>query len=126
MKFARTGLILCTENYRDCVSFYTGVLGLPVMYSLDNEHSQLTCCDMGQGNYLMIETGGKAVSGKKSVAQNPVWLRFNVDDVDGAARELSTKQVAVKLRKEVWGTVADFADPDGNLCSFRDEASFGQ
>ena len=126
MKFTRTGVILCTENYRDCVSFYTETLDLPVMYSLDNDHSKLTCCDTGNGNYLMIETGGKAASGRKSTARNPVWLRFNVEDVAAAARHLSSKGVAVKLRKEVWGTLADFTDPDGNPCSLRDEATFGQ
>lgn len=126
MKFARSGVILCTENYRQCVSFYTEVLDLPVMFSLDNEHSQLTCCDLGKGNYLMIEQGGKAVPGRKTYAENPVWLRFNVDDVARSVAQLSNKGVEVNLRQEVWGTVADFCDPDGNVCSLRDEKSFGQ
>jgi len=126
MKFARTGVILCTENYRQCVSFYTGILGLRVMFSLDNEHSQLTCCDMGNGNYLMIEQGGTAVEGRKTYAQNPVWLRFNVDDVDEVAAQLAEKNVEVDLRREPWGTVADVVDPDGNVCSLRDEATFGR
>lgn len=126
MKFSRTGVILCTENYHQCVSFYSETLELPIMFSLDNEHSQLTCCDMGNGNYLMIEKGGKAVRGKKSVEQNPIWQRFNVRDVEEVARSLSRKNVKVNVRKEVWGTVADFADPDGNVCSLRDEATFGQ
>ena len=126
MKFLRTGIILCTQNYRQCVEFYCGTLELPTMYSLDNEHSKLTCCDMGGGHYLMIETGGKAVNGKKSLDQNPIWLRFNVDDVEDAARLLEAKGVDVNVRREVWGTVADFTDPDGNICSLRDEASFLQ
>ena len=126
MKFTRTGVILCTENYPQCVEFYTQALGLPVMFSLDNENSRLTCCDTGNGNYLMIETGGTAARGRKPIAQNPVWLRFNVDDVDAAARQLIAKNIPVDIRREAWGTVADFTDPDGNPCSFRDEASFGQ
>ena len=126
MNFSRTGVILCTENYRQCVSFYSETLELPIMFALDNDHSQLTCCDMGNGNYLMIEKGGKAVSGQKSVAQNPVRLRFNVHDVEEITDNLSKKNVPVNLRKEVWGTVADFTDPDGNVCSLRDEATFGQ
>ena len=81
---------------------------------------------MGSGNYLMIEKGGKAVPGRKSIEQNPVWLRFNVNDVDEAAKQLSMKNVDVKVRREVWGTVVDFADPDGNICSLRDEATFKQ
>lgn len=124
MNFSRTGIILCTEKYRECVSFYSQILELPVMFSLDNEHSQLTCCDLGQGNYLMIEKGGKAVQGKKSVSQNPGCLRFNVTDVDDAAKLLSKKNVEISVRREVWGTVADFTDPDGNACSLREEATF--
>lgn len=65
MHFSRTGVILCTENYRDCVSFYSESLGLPVMFALDNEHSKLTSLDMGGGVYLMIEIDGNAVAGKK-------------------------------------------------------------
>ena len=74
MRYTRTGVILCTEKYEQCVEFYSQLLGLPVMHSLDNEHSKLTCCDMGSGNYLMIETGGKAMAGGKSLEQNRVWL----------------------------------------------------
>ena len=126
MQFKRTGVILCTENYLDCVAFYHEILGLPLMFALDNEHSKLTSLDMGGGVYLMIETEGHAVAGKKSLSQNPVCLRFNVDDVDAAAAQLAAKSVEVSIRREAWGTVADFADPDGNRCSLRDEASFGQ
>ena len=126
MNFSRTGVILFTENYRDCVSFYRELLGLDQMFALDNEHSRLTCLDMGGGVYLMIETEGVAVAGGKSIAQNPVRLRFNVDDVDAAAARLEANGVGVRIRREVWGTVADFVDPDGNRCSLRDEASFGQ
>jgi len=126
MEFSRTGVILCTENYSQCVSFYSETLELPIMFSLNNEHSQLTCCDMGGGNYLMIEKGGKAVPGKKSTEQNPVWLRFNVSDVEKAAKELSKRGADINVRREEWGIVADFTDPDGNICSLRDEATFGQ
>ena len=126
MQFSRTGVILFTEHYRDCVRFYSETLGLPVMFALDNEHSKLTSLDMGGGFYLMIETEGSAVAGKKSIEQNPVCLRFNVDDVDAAAALLAAKNIEVSIRREPWGTVADFTDPDGNRCSLRDEASFGQ
>ncbi len=126
MQFRRTGVILCTENYRDCVSFYREILGLPLMFALDNEHSKLTSLDMGGGVYLMIETDGNAVAGRKSIEQNPVCLRFNVDNVESTAAQLIAKNVDVTIRREAWGSVADFADPDGNRCSLRDEASFGQ
>ncbi len=124
MHYTRTGVILCTENYDECVEFYSDVLGLPILNALDNEHSKLTCFGMGGDNYLMVEPGGTAVTTGKTLDQNPVWLRFNVEDVDDAADELRRKGVNVKLRKEVWGTVADFVDPDGNVCSLRDEATF--
>ena len=126
MRYSRTGVILCTEKYEQCVEFYSRVLGLPIMHSLDNEHSKLTCCDMGSGNYLMIETGGKAMPEGKSLEQNPVWLRFNVENVKESAELLRRKGLDVVVRAEVWGTVADFVDPDGNYCSLRDEASFEQ
>lgn len=35
-----------------------------------------------------------------------------------------TDVMGIMLRREVWGTVADFTDPDGNRCSLRDEGSF--
>ncbi len=124
MQYTRTGIILFTENYDECVEFYSNILDLPVMHALDNDHSKLTCFDMSSGNYLMIETGGKAIPEGKSPNQNPVWLRFNVDDVEKSAEELRQKGVEVNVRNEVWGTLADFTDPDGNICSLRDETTF--
>ncbi len=124
MRLTRTGAILCTERYEECVRFYTHIIGLRVMHALDNEHSKLTCCDMGGLSYLMIEPGGMSNPSGKTLDQNPVWLRFNVEDVEIAASELRQKGVSVNIRREVWGTVADFLDPDGNHCSLRDEASF--
>lgn len=124
MQYVRTGLILCTENYAECVGFYSLILELPILYVLDNEHSKLTCCDMGGNNYLMIETEGSASASAKSLEQSPVCLRFNVDNIEQAVAELQSKGVKVKPRKEVWGTVADFVDPDGNRCSLHDETTF--
>ena len=124
MKYARTGMVLCTQHYRDCVDFYTRVLGLPVLFALDQEHSILTCCDMG-GSYLMIEPGGPAQTGGKTLDQNPVYLRFNVTDLDAAIEELRGKGVKLERRDNVWGSTAVFTDPDGNRCQLRDEASFG-
>ncbi len=122
MKFERTGLILCTENYEACVAFYRDVLQLPVLEALDNAHSKLTAFQFGSDTYLMIETGGTAKSEGKSLEDNAVWLRFNVADVDAAAAELEGRGVSVTIRREVWGTVGDFKDPDGNICSLREEA----
>ncbi len=123
MKFERTGVILCTEKYDECVAFYSEVLNLPVIETLDDEHSKLTVLRFGEDTYLMVETGGKAVPSEKDLIQNPVWLRFNVKSVEDAAAELLDKGIDVQIRKEVWGTVGDFRDPDGNMCSFREEPS---
>ncbi len=124
LEYTRTGIILFTTEYQACVEFYSNVLELPVMFTADNEHSKLTCCGMG-GSYLMIETSGPPPAKLKTLEQNPFWLRFNVKDVEAATERLRSKGVEVTLRREVWGTVAHFADPDGNGCSFRDEDTFG-
>ena len=121
MKFTRTGLILCTENYDACVAFYANTLELPVLEVLDDEHSKLTRLAFGTDTCLLIETGGHAVPGVKAMDQNPVWLRFNVADVEQAATELAERGVEVTIRREVWGTCGDFKDPDGNVCSLREE-----
>ena len=64
-----------------------------------------------------------AIPSGKNLNQNPVWLRFNVKNVEAAAQELMDKDIRVTIRKEVWGTVGDFMDPDGNICSLREEPS---
>jgi lactoylglutathione lyase len=121
MKYERIGVILCTEKYDECVVFYSAVLNLPILEVLDDEHSKLTVLSLSENTYLMVETGGKAVPSGKNLYQNPVWLRFNVKSVEDAAVELLGKGINVKIREEIWGTVGDFKDPDGNMCSFREE-----
>lgn len=78
MKYEKTGLILCTEKYDECVAFYSETLNLPISGSLDDEHSKLTVLGLGADTYLMIETGGKAIPSGKNATQNPVWLKFTV------------------------------------------------
>lgn len=123
MQFRRTGIVLFTENYDKCVDFYVRALALPVLFSLDDKQAKLTCCDMN-GQYLMIETGGTAVAHGKNRLQSPVLLRFNVEDIDACIAELERQGVNAKLRRESWGTIADFTDPDGNRCQLRDEKTF--
>ncbi len=122
-KYERTGIILCTEKYDECVEFYSRVLDLPILEVLDDANSKLTVLGFGENTYLMIETGGNAIPSGKSLDQNPVWLRFNVKSVEDAASELLDKGITVKIRREAWGTVGDFTDPDGNICSLREEPS---
>jgi len=124
MNFTRQGVILFTKNYDACVKFYTEILELPVTHRKNEPGSILTCCDFG-GAYLMIEDGGTLATAKKSLSQNPTKLRFNVDDVEASARALRAKGVDLTVETFPWGTIANFTDPDGNLCSLRDEKSFG-
>lgn len=125
MQYTRTGIVLATRNYQSCVEFYSNILELPILFALDDENSNLTCCDMGGGVYLMIESTDRLSSEEEWSENNSIWLRFNVTDVEVAARELEKKGVKTRIRREVWGTVADFVDPDGNRCSLRDEGTFG-
>lgn len=118
MDVVRTGVILFTENYDACVRFYSDVMGLQVEEVLDDAHSKLTRLDFG-GAYLMIETGGTASARMKALDRNPVCLRFNVEDIAAAADELEARGVTTVVRHFPWGSIADFADPDGNRCSFR-------
>lgn len=125
MQYTRTGIVLATRNYKRCVDFYSIVLELPVLFTLDDENSVLTCCDMGGDVYLMIEPTSCANTEGEWSKRNTIWLRFNVTDVEAAARVLDKKGVRTNIHREIWGTVADFHDPDGNRCSLRDEGTFG-
>ena len=113
---AQPGLILFTENYDACVRFYRDVLGLPVLF--DKGH----LITLGFGSaYLMIENDGVASGGAKTLTQNPVTLRFNVEDVAAAARMLEGRGVGVELHHWDWGTTGHFLDPDGNRCELKDQ-----
>ena len=67
MNIVRTGVILNTENYDECVSFYKEVFGLGILFQESQEHFRMTCFEFG-GSYLMVETGGVA---------DPAWLAGN-------------------------------------------------
>jgi lactoylglutathione lyase len=112
------GIILRTEKFDKCVSFYRDTLGLPVWY----EKPGLVCLKFGDG-YLMIETGGMARSRRKTNSENSTILRFNVADVLAAASALQKKQVGVLVKTFEWGTVGTFFDPDGNTCELKDTAN---
>ena len=104
------GIILRTELYGECVSFYQGTLGIPVWY----EKSSLVCLRFGDG-YLVIETGGMKRPERKSDTENPTMLRFNVEDVSTTAAALVEKGVAVEVNTFDWGTVDTFTDPAVDL-----------
>jgi lactoylglutathione lyase len=124
MEYARTGFILLTDKYQQCVAFYRDVLELPVMFTLDGPDYVLTCFDLGR-SYLITEPGGPSASAKRGIEQSPVKLRLNVADIDKATLELQQKGVSVERRDYPWGSIADFTDPDGNRCCLRSESDFG-
>ena len=115
LKFETVGIILGTERFEACLTFYRDTLGLPVWFEKD----RLVCLHYGDG-YLMIETGGFAEKDVKSNAQNPTMLRFNVADVFASAELLRDKGIAVEVKEFDWGIVGTFADPDGNKCELKD------
>jgi lactoylglutathione lyase len=108
------GIILFTERFDECSTFYRDLLRLPVWFEKD----QLLCLRFGTG-YLMIETGGTANDQRKSSAQNPTVLRFNVDDVNATANDLRQNGIEVEIQTFNWGTIGVFSDPDGNICELK-------
>lgn len=111
------GIILGTERFDACVTFYRDLIGLPVWF----EKEGLVCLRYGDG-YLMVETGGVARDQRKPNSENPTMLRFNVDDVHAVAGLLERAGIAVSVRSFEWGTVGTFRDPDGNACELKDAA----
>ncbi|MEM7116990.1 MAG: glyoxalase/bleomycin resistance/dioxygenase family protein [Chloroflexota bacterium] len=88
MNIVRTGIILNTERYAECVDFYRHVFNLPTMYAKrDDDGFALTCFEFG-GAYLMVETGGVAKDGEKSIEESPAKLRFNVSNIDDALQTI--------------------------------------
>ena len=112
---AQPGLILFTENYDACLAFYRDVLELEVLHSQPG----LTRFAFGSG-YLMVERGGVARKGGKSMGESPVTLRFNVADIDTAIDMLRERGVEVEVHTWTWGVTGHFLDPDGNRCELKD------
>lgn len=115
MKVVKAGVILFTEHYEQCVTFYRDMVGLPFVSSTPD----LTVLAFDQA-YLMIEKGGVSSPAQKSRSQNPAVLRFNVTNVQEAADELRAKGVAVEVKIFSWGEIGVFIDPDGNRCELKD------
>jgi len=123
MDISRTGVILNTENYDACVSFYQKIFGLPVMFKKSEGDFKLTCFNFG-GSYLMIENDGIAKSSGKSISENAAKLRFNVKDIDKTLKRLKYHGIDAQVEKFEWGTTINLFDPDGNRVGIRDEAKF--
>ena len=65
MNITRTGMVLNTQNYRDCVSFYRDILDLTVLFEKSGANFRPTRLTFS-GSQLMIETDGIAVLRGKS------------------------------------------------------------
>lgn len=110
----QVGIILFTEHYESCVTFYRDQVRLPVKHV----QATLTTFAFGTG-YLMVEQGGAAAQTEKSRSQNPTVLRFDVADVQVAARTLRKRGVMVEVCEHEWGVIGVFLDPEGNRCELK-------
>ncbi len=119
MNVVRTGIILNTEKYTECVSFYKTLFGLKVLF----EEPGLTCFDYS-GSYLMIETDGFAVPGGKAIKENSTKLRFNVSCLEDALKAIQAYGLEAAIATHAWGSTIDIHDPDGNRVGIRDEPTF--
>lgn len=111
---ARLGIILRTERFDACVWFYRDLLGLELWYTKED----LVCLRFGTG-YLMIEKGGHSSPGRKGSENSPHIFRFDVADVVQTSSILMAQGIEVEVREFDWGTIAAFADPDGNPCELK-------
>ncbi len=119
MDFDRTGIILYVINYQECVGFYKNSLELKTIFSTE----ALTCFAFGS-SYLMVELDDTYDGSGEVHSRIKTCLRMNVPNVKSLVETLKTKNIEVDYQEHDWGTVAKFQDPDGNLCAFKDSATF--
>ena len=122
MEFTRTGFILYTINYTDCVTFYKDILELNILF----KNETLTCFSFGS-SYLMVEKDSLIhLHTDEKDSRIKTCLRMNVPNIKALADKLKNKGIKVDYQEHSWGTVAKFFDPDGNLCAFKDDDTFEQ
>ena len=119
MRFDSTGIILYVIHYQKCVTFYKDVIGLPVLFTTE----ALTCFAFGDA-YLMVELDDTYDGSEEIHSRAKTCLRMNVPDVKLLADKLISQKIEVDYQEHSWGTIAKFNDPDGNLCAFKDSATF--
>jgi lactoylglutathione lyase len=119
MEFDRTGIILYTVAYKECVVFYEEILGLTKLFKT----TALTCFEFG-GSYLMVELDTTYDGQKTAEERTRTCLRMNVSNVRVLTEKLIAKDIVVDYQEHSWGTIAKFHDPDGNLCAFKDSKMF--
>lgn len=115
MEILKTGFILYTINYKECVFFYEKLLELKVLY----RNEMLTCFDF-YGSYLMVEIDDETKQTESSIpSRDRACIRLNVKNVKKACEVLEEHSIAYTYGEYDWGTIAKFRDPDGNLIGFR-------
>ena len=102
------GILLFVERFDECEKFYAETIGLRILYRA----KLLTRFEFGDG-YLIFERED-SVSDK--TARGSFVIRFNVRDLVGATNYLGQRGVDFVTRDFDWGSIAGFADPDGNRC----------
>lgn len=125
MNFTMAGIFLFTQKYEECVDFYGHTLELEVLHRINRADEQITTFMLGN-TYLMVEAGGVAHDGKKTVESCPTKFRFNVPNVKAACYQLRSKGLKVEIFDHTWGITAEFSDPDGNPCALRSDEGFGE
>lgn len=125
MNIDRYGIILNTENYDSCVSFYRDLFDLKVMFTKVEGDFRLTCLEYGN-SYLMIETEGFAEPSGKNIKNCPMKLRFNVSDLESSLKRITRFGLKAEIIHNEWGSTINLFDPDGNRIGIRDEKGFKQ
>lgn len=119
MHIDRTGIILYTLKYSECVAFYKKVLQLDILFSTP----ELTCFKFGD-SYLMIEIDDTYNGQKEAFVRTRTCLRINVENVKFWTNRLSQLGIEYRYHEHSWGTITKFEDPDGNLLAFKDSTTF--
>ena len=123
MNILRTGIIINTEKYDKCVSFYKTLFNLKILFQDEYEGFQLTCFEFSD-SYLMVEAAGYAKPEGKFVTENPTKLRFNVSDIEDALKTIKSHGIEAEITENEWGSTINIFDPDGNRVGIRDENTF--
>lgn len=115
MEIKRTGFILYTINYEQCVAFYRDILQLKVLYTKES-----LCCFDFHGSYLMVEVDDETDQTEVKLGlRDKTCIRLNVENVKTACQTLDQNNIKYTYGEYDWGTIAKFRDPDGNLIGFR-------
>ncbi|MDH3762113.1 MAG: glyoxalase/bleomycin resistance/dioxygenase family protein [Gammaproteobacteria bacterium] len=123
MQIARTGIILTTEGYDDCVAFYRDLFSLPLLFQQQQDDFRLGCLDCN-GACPMIETGGHARPAGKTIAQNASKLSFNVTSLKVALQTIRNRGIAAEISVNDRGSTIDLFDADGNRAGIREKPGF--